>query len=173
RPNDQHRLDAARLRRLDVRRALGDADEGDHVLEPVLEVGGAELDLVAPERLVDAGLPAFRPLGLDVGVAGDPEAAELLEEARLLDAGTPGAAPARVRQGGPRGAGHPWGELCPVRGRVVVASTSVEEDAIHPAELPLQVERLGIPPVVRTVRNAHWMETLPEVLVFVAPAEDE
>src|SRR5262249_19779306 len=111
--------------------------------------------------------------GLDVGVASDPEAAELLEEARLLDSRTPGAAHARVRHGSHRGARHPWGELRAVRGGVVVASTSVEEDAIHPAELPLQVERLGIPPFVRTVRDAHRVETLPEVLVFVASAENE
>src|SRR6185295_15837737 len=47
------------------------------------------------------------------------------------------------------------------------------EDAIDPGELSLHVERLGVAPLVRTVRIAHWMEALLEVLVFIASAEDE
>src|SRR5207247_9273453 len=121
-PQDHHRLDAARLRRLDVLRAVHEADEGDQILEPVLEIRGPDLDLLTEERLIDTRLPALRPHGLDVPVAGDAEAPELFEEARLLDTGAPGAAHACFRHRSHGSKRHAGRELGAEDGAAVVSS---------------------------------------------------
>src|SRR5213594_3937994 len=172
-PQDHHRLDAARLRRLDVLRALREADERDQILEPVLEIRGPDLELLTEERLVDARLPALRPHRLDVTVAGDSEAPELFEEARLLDTGAPGAAHACFRHRSHGSKRHAWRELGAEDGAVVVSSAGREEEGVHPAEWGLRVKGLGLPAHVRPVGLSNRMETLGEVLVLVRPAQDD
>ena len=75
-----------------------------------MEVCDPGLEGAAEERLVESDLPALGLLGLEIGIAGDSKAAELVEEARRLDALPPGPVQSRVSVTGTTAASVTRGE---------------------------------------------------------------
>src|SRR5262245_25014823 len=169
-------LDAAALRRLDVRRPFGEADERDQISEVVLEVGRADLEDLAEKRLIDVDLPAFGLLGLDVRVARNTEATELGEEARLLDAGAPGAAQACRGDRGDERYTHARSELLAKRVGIVVASAGRDEHVLTPCELKLRVCRHRVAALIhptRRAKHAHGVTALLEPFALEAGTDDD
>ena len=151
-----------------------EAHEGDQVAEVVVEVRDPGLEGAAEERLVESDLPALGLLGLEIGIAGNSEAAELVEEARRLDALAPGAVQPRLGDGHDGGQRDPRRERLAECGAVVVAATPVEEDAVPPGQLQLAVAGPGVAALVGRIGSTEGrVDVLHEVLLLVAGPDDD